>query len=546
MRSCFLIIVFSLFASLAHGQVWQDTESWSPAWEKTYQQWVAANWGPRIFADAKMPNGKDNPFHGFKADCADTVYSMRLIFSYENHLPFVIRDPTNPGAIISNQIQKFNHISDPALRARAFQRYIAGIVSTHSLPFDTYAAPISKRTVVPGGLMRTVQSNHHSWTIQNILPIGVPHLVFGSNVSRWTGIVLYESSGWPNPYWLFEGNHTPSSGAGIRYWRPAEYINRPENEVPGFSNEQFEMPLATWSKTVTRRLATSAESPTAQLKRLLENACRGYQTRVKTVEEGLENLKRTSGCYDYSTYDLFSTPNRDRRIFDDTMELRTVFKQLLADGETENIEPTLLRQLYKIFPMISETARSERDKMERQEVTPDSVCPVTYGENKTIDFAEAKRRLFAGMMSNNPLDDVQFRWGEVRGPSERAKQCPSWDPWAPNFGDNQIFGRVALTREVEFENIHFTLPDGSRRRLQIRVDDSSNGKMKEAILFAVDSEGLPEVISRMKNPSRQQIESMMVGSKIDFSERRELVNYLNGKKEVLIWHNDQIFEISYY
>ncbi|MNY70530.1 hypothetical protein D3C86_2086850 [compost metagenome] len=50
-----------------------------------------------------------------------------------------------------------------------------------------------------------------------------------------------------------------------------------------------------------------------------------------------------------------------------------------------------------------------------------------------MDLAEFKRRMFAGLISNNPHETAEYRWGERRGPSQRALSCESWDPWSPDL-----------------------------------------------------------------------------------------------------------------
>ncbi len=75
--------------------------------------------------------------------------------------------------------------------------------------------------------------------------------------------------------------------------------------------------------------------------------------------------------------------------------------------------------------------------MSSSALTSDSVCVTEYLPGKTIDLAEFKRRLYAGLISNNPLDGAEYRWGELRGPSQRARSCQSWDPWTRTCHKNK-------------------------------------------------------------------------------------------------------------
>ncbi|MNY65042.1 hypothetical protein D3C86_2022480 [compost metagenome] len=70
------------------------------------------------------------------------------------------------------------------------------------------------------------------------------------------------------------------------------------------------------------------------------------------------------------------------------------------------------------------------------EIGEDSICVVEYARGKKIDLAEMKRRMFAGLLSNNPLDGLEYRWGLKRGPSPLAASCPSWGLWTPNLNQD--------------------------------------------------------------------------------------------------------------
>ena len=138
---------------------------------------------------------------------------------------------------------------------------------------------------------------------------------------------------------------------------------------------------------------------------------------------------------DYATYDNYSTPNRDQRLFDDLASLRRAYRDITADGGVRHLSPEMVAQLNKIFPAIESSARAEKSKMSAQEITGSSVCVIEYRPGKKMDLAEFKRRMFAGLISNNPHETAEYRWGEKRGPSQRALSCQSWDPWSPDLSN---------------------------------------------------------------------------------------------------------------
>jgi hypothetical protein len=283
--------------------------------------------------------------------------------------------------------------------------------------------------------MKTTPKNHHSWSVKEILPIGVQHLIFNSTVGSHSGYGLQERISWPNPEWVFESNFTPAGTAGFRYWRPASALNLPVWEVPNYSDEQYHIPLSQWNQVVQAKLATHSETDDQTIHRLFQTVCEGMRTRVDSINDGLAFLRemKPGQCMDYDTYDTYSTPNRDHRVFDDFAALRRTYKEMLASNGAAGVAPAIKPQLEKIFPYLEMSTADEVAHMTESSIDQRSTCLIEYSPGKKIDLAEAKRRLFADLMSNNPLDEVEYRWGEIKGPSAHAKACPSWDPWSPDL-----------------------------------------------------------------------------------------------------------------
>jgi hypothetical protein len=436
----FVFLMLVLFWQIAEAQVWNDVNTWSPEWEQRYAEWVRQNWQADFFSRETLPNGQSNPYYGLRLDCADTIYSMRIIFSYESRLPFVAQDPTTIGRTISNRMRRWNHESDEQTRVREFLEYIYDLMSTVSLPNDTFPVPINRTWIHGGGLMKTTAKNHHSWSIKEILPIGVPHLIFNSTVGSHSSFELQERISWPHPEWVFEDDFTPMGTAGFRYWRPASALNKPVWEVPNYSEEQYHFPLTRWNKIAQSKLAISNESQEQTIRRLLKTACDSMVTRIQYVNEGLaalHDLKPTQ-CMDAATFDTYSSPSRDHRIFDDISDLRRTYKDMVKDNGAQEIPADLKSQLGKIFPYLEKTAAQEEALMTESSIDARSVCLLVYRSGRKIDLAEAKRRLFAGLMSNNPMDEVEYRWGEKQGPSPRAQACPSWGGWTPDLSQGDF------------------------------------------------------------------------------------------------------------
>ena len=108
-------------------------------------------------------NEKTPIYYKYSHDCADAVYAMRLIFSYEYKLPFVIHNPSRPGKLISNRKKRWDKLPQEK-RVRKFLDYVADMTSTKSLSRDTY--PIALDDIKPGDIYAA--PGVHSYQIVNI------------------------------------------------------------------------------------------------------------------------------------------------------------------------------------------------------------------------------------------------------------------------------------------------------------------------------------------------------------------------------------------
>jgi hypothetical protein len=422
----FTWILFLVPGPKAEAAVWTDVNQWSAEWENKFSEWVRSSWQIDFFSRPFLPHGQKNPYYGLRLDCADTVYSMRIIFAFENKLPFVIQDPTASGKSLSNKMSRWDSQNEIA-RIRHFLEFMFETVSTRSLPNDTYPTALTRDTIRPGSLIMTVAKNHHSWSVKEILPIGVPYLVFNSTVAANSGAELQQRQSWPNPAWVFEGNQNAMGNAGFRYWRPASFINKPVWTVPGYSEEQYHVPLAKWVHQIQAKLALRQETDLQMMTRMLNTTCENLKGRVVAVSEALDYLHKNSRCMDFETFDTYSTPNRDQRSIDDFLALRNAYHEIMTGNGGEQLPSALRNQLNKIYPSIQTSVTLETNHMGASKITEDSYCSTQYLKGKNMDAAEFKRRLFAKLTSPNPNNDGAYRWGDARGPSPHAKSCPAWD-----------------------------------------------------------------------------------------------------------------------
>jgi hypothetical protein len=349
-------------------------------------------------------------------DCADTVYSMRIIFSAENGLPFAMKDPTGGSRLITQQMTRFDRESDPGKRVRSFLSFVYGVGSTASLPNDTYPVSPDARGIRPGGLLLTDAASHHSWTIQEITPEGLPRLVYSSRPAK---TEILTRLGFPTVGFVFPNGIKEERNAGFRAFRHPEDLAKPVWEIPGYSRGQYEIPEDQWRETIQARLATRHESAESRVVRVLDEVCAGARERVTAVNEGLALLMSlpANACMTAQQFDDYSTPNRDRRLLGSFVDLEEATHAALA-SHTPLTTETLQKLVAVGVPGVDPASLPG---------APQSFCALEISRGQTLTLAEVRSRSKNGLLSSNPHDPLEMRWGSVPGPSARARRCPVYE-----------------------------------------------------------------------------------------------------------------------
>lgn len=470
--SLFLVILFANFAQAA---VWPTLNQWDAQWEEKYREWVKTKTSAKMFSEAKLANGEPNPYYGIRVDCADLVYSLRIIFSYENKLPFAMTNPVGrSGTTITNDVTRYDATTEGAPRLKKFLVWVYDLVSTHGLPRDTYS--IGFQDVKPGTIILTSKKNHHSWTITDISKTGNPTLIFNSVVGRESGLGVQVRQSWPNPYWIFEPEidkndatknipiYKPGSYAGFRYWRTTQFLNQPEASVPGYNEEQHIVGISKWKTIAQTSLAKVKENIDQVVMRLLKDACADFKQRVEAVQEAevyksnlaadfaagktpeqssyvkefMADMERPSNkrCMIYKAFDQHSTPSRDKRLIDAIILARAYYKFGLekfgeASFSVEN------KAIYTaIFPFIQSSA-GEEARLDQGE-TKSEFCSYKIPEVGTLSLTRFKRRMFSGRFSSNPNDSYAVRFGTTKTAKDLGEVCPSYDLVKKSYNLNQI------------------------------------------------------------------------------------------------------------
>lgn len=417
-----LALIFLLnLLPITLADVWTPTEKWNVDWENRYAQWVAS---PKVHQTIFSCRGRKNcvpgPYEGVSADCADVSYIMRVIFAYENSLPFSAK---NPVASEESKIQRFTQamtrfdaVAAGPKRVVAFANYLGKSLGTETLSLnDSY--PLALDQISSGDFYMYKKKGgdnfiRHSYNIKNIDAKGNFNLIYATQASKAAGDPLYER---------VKQLYSPP----VKYrWGFRRYL-LPETEIEGTdkvsflttrSEEQFSLALTLSEEAffahVKKLNATETETAEGILRGKLKELCEQIKERVDIVNKGLAHRAATElKCMDYTNFDTHSTPSRDGRLKAMVMSLDTTWRELQADTSLLPATLALTSALLDEAP----SASSEADLL--------AYCPISYKANSVVGLREIVRRVKANLLSSHPNDSLEARWGETT--TDRTK-CPAF------------------------------------------------------------------------------------------------------------------------
>lgn len=402
----------------AHSQVWQHTQEWNQEWERKYGEWVNSDEVyERMFVD------RNSPYSGVRADCADAAHGLRIIFAYENGLPFAVRNPSgsrgdrDPYRNFHNGIDRFNHISDQDRRVVQFINYVGNSMGSHFLTHDN-TFPVKLEEIGSGDMftyrIRARFGNfiRHVYNIKAVNPTGTFDVIYATQAIKDNNLPMIRRR-------EREFVHRPQGQWGFRRFRWPEHIGQPLSAIPselGNSSEQFRLSSELGNDFfphLTRLLRTTVETPEARLKRSLRNLCLEAQGRVDNVAQAITYLNSINGrCMDYTEFDIYSTPARDEALNQTFLNTQRDYQEILDEGLGSRVDPNLLDMTAEIF-----SRSSNRQYVE--ELT--DFCPVEIRAGRVLDLGELRRRQVDGKLSSHPNDTFEHRWGEPT--RDRLTRC---------------------------------------------------------------------------------------------------------------------------
>jgi hypothetical protein len=398
---------FILGSTFAQAGVWQETETWNAGWEQKYSNWLRDSFNEDIYISGK--------YKGTPTDCSDAVYLARIIFSYENKLPFVIKDSSGGSNRISNQMSRFDGANDSLQRVRKFMDFVGDATSTKTLPNDTYPVAVNRSNIRPGTVWsrpRITKDNIWRRLIGGAVKEDPGHAEIVKDVTE-TGAVYLIGSTVPKA--IRKLNTTSSmvfmpieSSTGFRNWMQPSYYSQASASLPGYSLEQFSdlgrggvaggsRNLKNWSAEVQTRLALREESKGENITRQVANVCSLVNARVDIIQQSEARRVKLSGtCMGAGDYDSYSTPSRDKRIVE-------TLKQIVDSAGGRGF--TAAQRAKALKPYLD-------------------MCPnIQIAAGQTISLYDFSILALKKNVSSNPNDSFAARWGLEASTSK----CPKYE-----------------------------------------------------------------------------------------------------------------------
>lgn len=422
-KKTYWLLALLIFCNGAFAAVWDAENHWSAQWEQKFSKWVEEYWVPEIFSSPS------SPYFDIATDCADAAYDMRLIFSFENSLPFVINDPSSAGGLISNKMKQWDHLSQKE-RVRALIHYVNDVTTTDSIPGDTYPIPLNKNTIKPGVIY--VKPGSHAFQIVGINEYGVPRTL-SSTVPR-VARELYIEDNFPS----FVPSDEATYRDGYRRFRWPEDLKLPVTKVPGFDREQYRLARLAGSDYVRftdkllQRLGGKPEPAPLRTRRFMYNLCYAARRRAEILGEAEKYRARlrSSGrrCMTPAEYYDYSTDGRDAR-------LKSYFEYVkgligTATWSDADWRKSTYRHEYYLKPYAEAIFRIEdgdASRKSKRTITDGDLiawCGVEYKPGTRISLREIWRSILDKTLSPDPNDSLERRWGRVAGQDPTG--CPRY------------------------------------------------------------------------------------------------------------------------
>lgn len=381
----FFVLIFEFCGLQTQAEVWTPQNTWNQKWEESFSGWVAK----QVDLDIALNPAKS--YYAQTLDCADFIYYLRALFSYENKLDFLALDddkrPLSPAMTDFDQYPQ-------ELRVQKFIQKVLRDTNTMTLQRDSVTVAINRESIRPGTILITDKSQNHTWIVKSINASGVPYLLSATETVP-PSSDIYPSMSFPSGKSAFarQSKFLSLDRGGFRRWLwPEELKHR--NQVI-FSKDQSVIPIDVFFETIQSRLALVAESPSEKLNRQLDELCLMVRIRTSLVTDAVL-YQQDHRPWSAAAIDALSTNNRDQRIKDLILSLSYRNQNLV------NISLDVRRK-YVNFLKPTEENLNIKDS--------ERLCLIQWAENRIEPLAHIVNRFSS--WSSNPKDSLEERWAFV-------------------------------------------------------------------------------------------------------------------------------------
>lgn len=394
----FFLIFSQCFIGTANAEVWSSGNNyWNDSWEVKYQEWVTKNWKEDFFMRPTAAN-----YYRIPHDCADAIYLMRAVFSYENKLPFKVHYLNKKNKYIENKMTRWDHLPEDQ-RFRAFSLFMNDRVGTRSFAKDSF--PIELAQIKAGDLY--TEPGTHSYAITGITDTGVTAIMSSTTPASPKNMIQLYS------YPFFIPHDTVSQTDGYRRFKWPRNIDKPAKEQAGYSDEQYRiaqevgLDYVPFTDVIAKKLRRREEPLEEKTMRLMHSLCSFAKERVNYVNDGIDYVRkfRAKGkrqCMTAAEYDYYSTPSRDKRLF---RFFREVEKIAYAGGQLTEDQVNAQVLARTIFhPELPDGLVDQLDKFCGLAIYPGD-------DVKHINLRQLWQVMLAGKVSSDPHAPFDNRWG---------------------------------------------------------------------------------------------------------------------------------------
>jgi len=391
---------------LSFSSVWEPANSWDDLeinWEVKFSEWMQSDSvNKNLFYDETSSYGK------IKVDCADVMYLMRAIFSYENSLDFKVMHPLYAHRRVkkyySHSMNNWNHLPQNE-KVSAFLHYLADNLGTEALSRnDSYS--INPKNIQPGDFFMfkafldpgSNMATRHSFMVKDITPTGLFDVIYSTQRARDNDKPMYYRKNH-----MFSAPLAPTiKGWGFkRFKKPSDY-NVANSSLDLFDESQYDIVSnnsgAYFFKYVQSVLKQSDEKPEEKVERLFTDLCQRLDDRVEAVNDAIIYREKINyRCMNASEYDIYSTPLRDSRIKAAYVDAQ-LFLESLDDISLVTNYLNLLQNIFK-----SDLSMIDIEELEQ-------ACPIQVKSEEIMDLHTFYKKLLANEISNNPNDPIDARW----------------------------------------------------------------------------------------------------------------------------------------